>query len=203
MGLSMFCLLGIIAAMLLIVAPFMNFASIHVNEKIEQESYLGDINLKIKVSDGLNLFEISKASGTVDRVFDKMGGYVDKDDVVDELDDMVDDLDEELEDELDTDIRNSTVKETVGLLHLLLKGHVASLAAPWILIISGLGLLIFTVINNKTFKLVFSILPLVSLVWLMLCSSNFFSIIGIGAWAIIAGVVLGVVSALKDTPAYN
>lgn len=202
MGLSTFCLLGIIAAMLLIVAPFMNFASIHVNQKIEEEGYITDINIKIKASDGLNLFELAQLSATVDRVFDKMGGFVDKDDIADELEDAEDDAVDEMEDEFDTDIKKSSVKETFGTLHLVLKGQAATAVTPWILIICGLGLLIFTVINNKVAKLVFSAVPLVCLIWLMLCSSHFFSIMGIGAWAIILGIVLGVVSALQDKPAY-
>lgn len=202
MGLSTFCLLGIIAAMLLIVAPFMNFASIHVNQKIEEEGYIRDIKIKIKASDGLNLFELAKLSGTIDRVIDEMGGFVDKDDLVDELDDAEEDVIDDLEDEFDTDVRKSSVRETFGTMHLVLKGHAATVVTPWILIICGLGLLIFTVINNKTMKLVFSITPLACLIWLMICSSHFFSIMGIGAWAIILGIVLGTVSALQDKQAY-
>lgn len=202
MGLSTFCLLGIIAAMLLIVAPFMNFASIHVNQKIEEEGYIRDIKIKIKASDGLNLFELSKLSGTVDRVIDETGGFLDKDDLVDQLDDAEEEAIEEMEDEFDTDIKKSSVREMFGTIHLVLKGRAATAVTPWVLIICGLGLLIFTVINNKTMKLVFSIIPLVCLIWLMICSSHFFSIMGIGAWAIILGIVLGVVSALQDKPAY-
>lgn len=201
MGLSVFCLLGIIAAMLLIVAPFMNFASIHVNEKIEEEGYLGDIKIKIKASDGLNLFELSKLSGTVSRVADEFGG--DTSDLADMLDDYEDDAMDEIEDELDMDVHKSSFRETFGTAKLLLKGRAATLVTPWILIICGLGLLVFTVINNKTMKLVFSIVPLVCLIWLMICSGHFFSIMGIGAWAIIVGIVLGVVSAIKDQPAYQ
>lgn len=190
MGLSVYCLLGIIAAMLLIVAPFMNFASVHVNEKVK----ISKVYVKVKVSDGLNLFELAKASGTVDRAADKKD--IDKDDIVDEMED-------EVEDEMEDDISESTINEIVGTAHLIIKGQVALYVIPWILIISGIGLLIFTVINNKKLKLVFSIVPLVCFIWLMICSSSFFSIMGIGAWAILVGIILGITSALKDKPAYN
>ena len=200
MGLSVFCLLGIIAAMLLIVAPFMNFASIHISEEYEEEGYFGDIEIKIKASDGMNLFELSKLSGTISRVADEFGG--DASDLADMLDDYEDEAMDAIEDELDMDVHKSSIRETFGTAKLLLKGRAATLVTPWILILCGLGLLIFTVINNKKMKLVFSIVPLACLIWLMICSGHFFSIMGIGAWAIIVGIVLGIVSAIKDQPAY-
>ena len=196
MGLSVYCLLGIIGAMLLIVAPFMNFASIHVNEKVEQAGYFSTTNIKVKASDGFNLYELSKLSNTVDNFVEKYG--VDKDDLADEIDDMDDDIQDEIEDSADTEVKDSSVNELIGTMHLVVKGKAALMVTPWIILLSGIGLLIFTVINKKTAKIVCSAAPFVCFIWLMICSSHFFSIMGIGAWAIIAGIVLGVVSALKD-----
>ena len=206
MGLSTFCLIGIIAAMLLIVGPFMNFASIHLNQKYQDDG----VKVRIKVSDGLNLFELSKASNTVDNLIDEMEDYyqeyydddyeIDKDDIVDSLDDSKDYLVEEIEDETDMNIKKSVVKEVIGTAHLIIDGKLPLIITPWLIIISGVGLLIFTVINNKKMKLVCSIIPLVCLVWLMICSSDFFTIIGIGAWAIIVASILGIISAIKDQP---
>ncbi len=206
MGISMFCLLGIIAAMLFLVAPFMNFASIHVNEKVEVPSYSSyffgssySSKVSVKASVGLNLFELSQLSGTVERLADKLvGTAADTDDLADALEDAEDYLVRELEDEMDTDIRDSSVKEVFGTARLVLKGRAAALVTPWILIICGVGLLVFTVTNHRKLKLVFSLIPLVCLIWLMICSGHFFSIMGIGAWAIILGIVLGLISALKD-----
>lgn len=205
MGLSTWCLLGIIAAMLLIVAPFMNFASMHVNEKVSESG----IHIKVKASDGLNLFELSKLSGTVDNALDEYNSVakkygmdkMDKDDIVDELDDGIDDLVDEMDDEYDVDVENSA-KEIGGLAHLVLKGRVALIVTPWLIIISGLGLLVFTVINNKKLKLIFSCVPLACVIWLMICSSHFFAMMGIGVWAMVIGIALGIVSAIKDQPAY-
>lgn len=200
MGLSMWCLLGIIGAMLLIVAPFMNFASIHINEKVREEGYYIDMTFNIKASDGLNLFELSKLCGTLSSAFDKVG--IDKEDVLDAVEYDMDDAIDDIEDEIDTRISEGTTNEVMGITKLLIKGRTATLITPWVILVSGLGLLVFTVINDKKFKLVFSIIPLVCLIWLMICSSHFFAIMGIGAWALLAGIVLGIVSAVKDIPVY-
>ncbi|MGN0435886.1 MAG: hypothetical protein ACI4D8_04560 [Wujia sp.] len=235
MGLSTWCLLGIIGAMLLIFAPFMNFATIHINETYKEDG----IKLRLKAADGLNMFELSKLSNTVDKdikeynrlvkKYDdesmdydefyeeiddldgelssdiiyaaRYGEKIDKDDIVDALDD-IDELADMAEDKTDLDIGGS-IKEAGGILHLVLKGKLALLLAPWFIIISGLGLLVFTVINNKKLKLVFSIIPMAFLVWLMICSSNFFSMMGIGVIAMVVGIVLGIVSAVKELPANN
>ena len=37
----------------------------------------------------------------------------------------------------------------------------------------------------------------------MLSSSNFFSIMGIGAWAMLLGAIGGIVSSIKELPSYN
>lgn len=207
MGLSTFCLVGIIAAMLLIVGPFMNFASLHFNDRFEyeDEGYYGyysfDIDVKIKAADGLNMFELSKLSNTLDRAIEEFNDEdlisMDKDDIADEIDDLEDDIIDEAEDETDMDFENLG-KEIAGTMQLLIKGQLPLMIAPWVIIISGLGLLVFTVINNKKMKIVCSALPIACVLWLMICSSNFFSYMGIGAIAIILGSVAGIVSALKD-----
>lgn len=204
MGISVFCLLGIIAAMLFLVAPFMNFASIHVNEKVEIPSYysygMGSLygsKVNVKAGMGFNLFELSQLSGTVERLADRLGG-ADTDDLADALEEAEDYLIHELEDEIDTSIKDSSVKEVFGTAALILKGRAAVLITPWILIVCGAGLLVFTVTSHRKLKLVFSLIPLACLIWLMICSGHFFSIMGIGAWAIILGIVLGLISAVKD-----
>lgn len=205
MGISAFCLLGIIAAMLFLAAPFMNFASIHVNEKVEIPSYysygMGSLygsKVNVKAGIGFNLFELSQLSGTVERLADRLGGGADTDDLADALEEAEDYLIRELEDEIDTNIKDSSVKEVFGTAALILKGRAAVLITPWILIVCGAGLLVFTVTGHRKLKLVFSLVPLACLIWLMICSGHFFSIMGIGAWAIILGIVLGLISAVKD-----
>lgn len=205
MGISMFCLLGIIAAMLFIVAPFMNFASIHVNERVEVPSYYSSLfgdsrgtDTKIKAGIGLNLFELSQLSGTVGRLVKNLTGGSDTGEIADMVEQAESYITEELEDELDTEIRSSSIKETFGTVRLILKGHAAALVTPWALIICGIGLLVFSVINNRKLKLLFSLIPLVFLIWLIACSGHFFDIMGIGAWTIIIGIILGVISALKE-----
>ena len=205
MGLSTYCLVGIIAAMLLIFSPFMNFATLHVNEKYEDE--WSEIELKIKASDGLNLFELSKLSNTLDDALDEtkklMGMKIDKDDILDVLDDVEDEADDVIEDETGIEVKESSIKEVVGLVHLVVDGKMPLMITPWLLIVSGLGLLVFTVINNKKGKMVCSIIPVGCIVWLMLSSSNFFSIMGIGAWAMLLGAIGGIVSSVKELPLYN
>ncbi len=198
MGLSTFCLVGIIAAMFLIFGPFMNFASLHINEEYDDE-----FEVRVKASDGLNLFELSKLSNTLDRVIDEANDEfrtkVDKDDIVDLIEDYEDYLVDEVEDEVDMDVEN-LAKETVGTLILVTRGQLALMLTPWLVIISGLGLLVFTVINNKKAKIICSIVPIACIIWLMICSSNFFAMMGIGAWVILLGSIGGIVSAVKDAP---
>ena len=205
MGLSMWCLLGIIAAMLLIVSPFMNFATIHISTKYNYESYNYSIdkrvnhNYKIKASDGLSLFELSKASGTVNRFLKDSPEpqYLNKDTVLTYIDTLESLAQRELREE-DIDIKTSSINEVAGIAKLLVKGRFVLLISPILIIICGLGLLIFTVINNKLFKIIFSAVPIVFIFWIMACSSHFFSMMGIGAWALLAGVILGLVSAFLD-----
>lgn len=210
MGIGVFCLLGIIAAMLFLAAPFMNFASIHVNEKVDVPSYysddyrylLGERNssgskLNIKASIGLNLFELSQLSGTIERLADKVGG-TDTSTLANMLEMSESYIVREMEDEMETSINDGSVKEVFGTAILILKGRVAALVTPWVLIVCGVGLLVFTVVNRRILRLVFSLVPLACLIWLIICSSHFFSIMGIGAWAIVLGIVLGLISSFKD-----
>lgn len=193
-GLSMWCIMGLIAAMLLIAAPFMNFAAVHYSDKV--------MGVKVKVADGFNMFELSKLSNTVDNVIDEANDEydadVEKSDITDELDDYEDDIADMVEDETDVKVDESVIKEAVGTVHLAVRGQIPLLIGPWILIISGILMFVATINGDKMLKLIFSAVPFVVLVWLMICSSNFFSIMGIGAWAIIASVILGAVSAFKD-----
>ncbi len=203
MGINMFCLLGIIGAMLLIMVPFMNFASIHVNEKISEDG----ISMKVKAADGLTLYELSKLSNTIDRGVAKAGDYlfgyaygtnISTSSLADMLDTAESSALWELQDELGTTIRKSSANEVFGTMHLLLKGKAALMITPWLILLSGIALLIFSVVNMKVPKLICAGVSLASLIWLMICSSHFFSIIGIGAVALIAGIILAIVSAFLD-----
>ena len=242
-GIGLYCLIGFVAAMLLIFGPFMNFASIHLNTKVDASEMLGygyddydydfddydfddydfddddddddfgfggnnskkkSSKLKIKASVGMNLFELSKLSGSVDRVFDKMDES--KSEITEYLDFaesyLIRNLGD-LEEEIGGKIKASSVREVFGSANLLLKGRVALLLTPYIILISGLGLFFFTIINKKIARIVFAAIPLLCILWLMLCSTHFFSIMGIGAWAIVLGSALGIVSAILDKPATN
>ena len=210
MGISIFCLLGIIGAMLLIMVPFMNFTAIHVNQNFSEDG----ISMKIKAADGLTLFELSKLSNTTDRGVDvyntSMSAYgsylgmktVSKSTLADMLDAMEDSLLWELQDELEQSVKKSSANEVFGMIHLVLKGQVALAVTPWLIMLSGIGLLIFAVVNRKVPKLICAGVSLASLIWLIICSSHFFSIIGIGAIALIVGIILAILSAFLDKPAY-
>ena len=245
-GIGLYCLIGFVAVMLLIFGPFMNFASIHLNTKVDASEMLGygyddydydfddydfddydfddydfddddddfgfggnnskkkSSKLKIKASAGMNLFELSKLSGSVDRVFDKMDES--KSEITEYLDFaesyLIRNLGD-LEEEIGGKIKASSVREVFGSANLLLKGRVALLLTPYIILISGLGLFFFTIINKKIARIVFAAIPLLCILWLMLCSTHFFSIMGVGAWAIVLGSALGIVSAILDKPATN
>lgn len=238
-GIGLYCLIGFVAVMLLIFGPFMNFASIHLNTKVDASEMLGygyddydydfddydfddydfddddfgfggnnskkkSSKLKIKASVGMNLFELSKLSGSVDRVFDKMDAS--KSEITEYLDlaeSLIISNLGDLEEEIGGKIKASSVREVFGSANLLLKGRAALLLTPYIILISGLGLFFFTIINKKIARIVFAAIPLLCILWLMLCSTHFFSIMGIGAWAIVLGSALGIVSAILDKPATN
>lgn len=211
MEISLHCLLGIIGAMLLIMMPFMNFASVHMNQTIADE----DIVMKVKAADGLTLFEMSKLSNTIDHsvgvlasqlFFGNSYGYVMSTDSIAaaletaENSDVMDDI----EDEIGTSIRKSTLNEAFGTVHLLLKGKVALAVTPWLILVSGIALFVFSVANMKIPKLVCAGISLGSLIWLMACSRHFFSIMGVGAAALMLGIVLVIVSVFMERkPAYN
>lgn len=211
MGISLHCLFGIIGAMLLIMMPFMNFASVHMNQTIADD----DIVMKVKAADGLTLFEMSKLSNTIDHsvgvlasqlFFGNSYGYVMSTDSIAaaletaENSDVMDDI----EDEIGTSIRKSTLNEAFGTVHLLLKGKVALAVTPWLILVSGIALFVFSVANMKIPKLVCAGISLGSLIWLMTCSRHFFSIMGIGAVALMLGIVLVIVSVFMERkPAYN
>lgn len=210
MGISLHCLLGIIGAMLLIMMPFMNFASVHVNQTIADD----DMVMKVKAADGLTLFEMAKLSNTIDhsvsvlasQLYGYSYGYVMSTDSIAtalkaaENSSAMDDL----EDEIGAPIRKSTEKEVFGTAHLLLKGKVALAVTPWLLLVSGIALFVFSVANMKIPKLVCAGVSLGSLIWLMACSRHFFSIMGIGAVALMLGIVLAIVSVCMERKfAYN
>lgn len=194
LGLGLWCLLGIVGAMLLIFAPFMNFASVHYSDKI--------YGVKVSVSDGFNMFELSKMSNTVDNVIDELNDQyrsdIEKSDITDELEDYEDEIADMIEDEADVKVDDKPINEAIGTAHLAIRGQVPLLIAPWLIIISGILLFVTTITRDKKLKIVFSAIPAVCLIWLIICSSHFFSIMGIGAWALLAGIVLGIVSAVKD-----
>ena len=194
LGLGLWCLLGLIGAMLLVFAPFMNFATVHYSDKIE--------GIKISVADGLNMFELSKISNSVDNVVDyfndEWDADIDKSDITDELEDYEEDIADMIEDETDVKVDEKPVKEAIGLAHLAIKGQVPLLISPWLIILAGILLFVTTITKDKTMKIVFSAIPLVCLVWIMICSTNFFAMMGIGAWALIIGSGLGIASAVKD-----
>lgn len=210
MGISLHCLLGIIGAMLLIMMPFMNFASIHMNQTIADD----DMVMKVKAADGLTLFEMAELSNTIDhsvsvlasQLYGYSYGYVMSTDSIAtalkaaENSSAMDDL----EDEIGAPIRKSTEKEVFGTAHLLLKGKVALAVTPWLLLVSGIALFVFSVANMKIPKLVCAGVSLGSLIWLMACSRHFFSIMGIGAAALMVGIVLAIVSVcMERKSAYN
>ncbi len=241
MGISLYVLLGIIGAMLLIVTPFMNFGTIHVGVKVKMNEYMLDEvediveeiaydyyrsikgldydeaeelsekatvdsgTLKLKAADGLNLFELSKASGTVSRVFG-IQNVLHKGDVADALGDAFDDAQRELDSMSSymegVSVSGSPLKEAKGLAMLMLNGRFMLLITPWVLILCGLGLLIMTVNQNKILKLVFAGVPLVFLLILMIIARSFFAMMGIGALALILGSGLGIASALLEKRAY-
>ena len=194
LGLGLWCLLGIIGAMLLIFAPFMNFATVHYSDKIE--------GIKISVSDGFNMFELYKISNSVDNAIDEANDEYDADieksDITDLMEDYEDRIGDMIEDETDVKVDEKPIHEVMGTAHLAVKGQMPLLLSPWLIIISGILLFVTTITRDKIMKIIFSAVPFVCLLWLMLCSSHFFTIMGIGAWAILAGTVLGVISAVKD-----
>ena len=103
-----------------------------------------------------------------------------------------------IEDETDVKVDEKPVKEAIGIAYLAVKGKAPLMLSPWLIIIAGILLFVTTITKDKTMKIVFSAIPLVCLIWIMICSSNFFTMMGIGAWALIIGSGLGIASAIKD-----
>ncbi len=243
MGIRPWCLVGIIGAILLIIAPFLNFASIHFNEKLDRKEvkelvyearYLDDFNIRFNVTDGFNLFELSKLSNTLYRVADvaeikrkeileeleeaedvvddaeKHDGYyyIEEDDYYgDDYDDYYDDYYDYYDDddygvELYPDYMHSTVKEALGTAHLVVAGKLPLMLSPWIFIIAGIMLFVFSIANVKAGKIITSLVAAATLLWLILCTKFFFSMFGMSVIVLFIAVVCGILSAIKDKRAY-
>ncbi len=194
LGLGLWCLLGLIGAMLLVFAPFMNFATVHYSDKVE--------GVKISVADGFNMFELSKISNSVDNVVDyandEWDADIEKSDITDLIEDYEEDIADMIEDETDVNVDEKPINEAIGVAYLAVRGQVPLLLSPWLIIIAGILLFVTTITKDKIMKIVFSAIPLVCLVWIMICATNFFAMMGIGAWALIIGSGLGIASAVKD-----
>lgn len=209
MGINVWCLLGFIGAILLSVGPFMNFATLHVNERLDEEmveDLLGDYTdktLKLKASDGLSLFELSKLSNTLFRTL-KVSDDFEKEDLFDELEEIEDEESDYIKFlESETGLKlGSSVKEAYGIIHIIIKGKAALLLTPWLFIISGFGLLITTLLNKKNAKLVYATIAAACMIWLMICSRHFVSMMGIGALLMIVGIIFAYLSAFMDKNRY-
>ena len=189
LGLGMWCLLGIIGAMLLIFSPLMNFVSVHYEDRI-----LGE---EVNVTDGLNMFELSKLSNNVDEVIDEVDD-LDKDEVIEYLDRYNGSLPAFVEEYLGIKINNIPTDESKALSYLALQAQIPLIVSPWLIIISGVLLFITTVTKDKKMKIIFSSIPLLCFLWLALSTTEFFYISGIGAWTLLLGIILGAVSAFND-----
>ena len=192
LGLSIWAWFGLIAALFFVLSPFLNYASIHAKAK-----YDDDITVKINASVGFNMFELSKLSGTLGVVLDEVGDY-DRGDIADELDDLdVDDVEDMAERE-DVEVSGSPIKEAIGTAMLITRGRVPLLIAPWIMILVGICMFVFAMINHKIGKLVCSLVAAGMFVWLALVSSHVISMMGLGAILLFAGIVLGICSMALD-----
>ena len=194
---NVFLLTAIIAAVLLILAPFLNFATIHVDEKVGDMDSVMSLKtsgvVKINVSDGLNMFELRKANKTIKNACE--ASHITMKILADGLELVEGQAQRKIESEIDMDIKDSSIKEAFGVAYLCIKSGTILFFAPILLIISGLVLLYGALKNNKIVKIIASSIPLVCLLILIISSKYFFSYMGIGAFVLILGSALGYVSA--------
>ena len=194
---NVFLLTAIIAAVLLILAPFLNFATIHVDEKVGDMDSVMSLKtsgvVKINVSDGLNMFELRKANKTIKNACE--ASHITMKILADGLELVEGQAQRKIESEIDMDIKDSSIKEAFGVAYLCIKSGTILFFAPILLIIAGLVLLYGALKNNKIVKIIASSIPLVCLLILIISSKYFFSYMGIGAFVLILGSALGYVSA--------
>ena len=153
---------------------------------------------KIKGAVGFNLFQLSKFSGTVRRAIDIVpGGSID---ILKNAYDLADGQVEALKSQIAryagkyVDYNEGVFYEILGVAHIIIWGRFALLVLPFLIIIAGIALIVGTYMNNKLVKLISCGVVLGSLIWLMIVSGHFFSMMGFGAVLMFLAPVIAILA---------
>lgn len=219
---EIFKIIGIIGAVLLIFSPFLNFATIHLRasansqfsgyvsegfpslyelfEEDEEGTGESEVNQEtedeksVRLNYGLDLFELrllgSNFTSLKEYSASDMKAFVQGN--------------EELRDELVYNmywelfglyIDESGIEEALEIINFSALGYLALCFVPFIMIISGIMMLIFSVIDGRVGKIIFSIIASAGFIWLFISSKSFLAIIGPGAIVMVIGIITCLVCA--------
>ncbi len=218
---EIFKIIGIIGAVILIFSPFLNFATIHLRasadsrlskyveegfpdlEEVFEESRedvateededLGDENA-VKLNYGLDLFELRLLGSN----FTSLKEY-DKSDI-----EAFVNANEALEDELIYNmywelygiyIDETGIEEALEIINFSTLGYLALCFVPFAMILSGIMILIFSIIDGRVGKILFSIIALVGFGWLFVSTKSFITIMGPGAIVMVVGIIICLICA--------
>lgn len=226
--LNVFQLICIIMALLIITSPFLDFATVHaraeinssmVNKYSSYSDYFGygnnydmdDMNglignaangFKAKGAVGFNLFQLSKLSGTVRRAIDIIPNV--NLDMLKDYYEMADNQKEAIKSTIAKetggllDYNEGIFNEVLGVAHIIIWGRFALLVLPYVIILAGIVLIVGTYMNKKKIKLIACGAVYVSLLWLMILSGHFFSMMGFGAVVMILAPAIAIVATVTD-----
>ena len=226
--LNIFQLICIIMALLIITSPFLDFATVHaraeinssmVNKYSSYSDYFGygnnydmdDMNglignaangFKAKGAVGFNLFQLSKFSGTVRRAIDIIPNV--NLDMLKDYYEMADNQKEAIKSTIAKetggllDYNEGIFNEVLGVAHIIIWGRFALLVLPYVIILAGIVLIVGTYMNKKKIKLIACGAVYVSLLWLMILSGHFFSMMGFGAVVMILAPAIAIVATVTD-----
>ena len=226
--LNVFQLICIIMALLIITSPFLDFATVHaraeinssmVNKYSSYSDYFGygnnydmdDMNglignaangFKAKGAVGFNLFQLSKFSGTVRRAIDIIPNV--NLDMLKDYYEMADNQKEAIKSMIAKetggllDYNEGIFNEVLGVAHIIIWGRFALLVLPYVIILAGIVLIVGTYMNKKKIKLIACGAVYVSLLWLMILSGHFFSMMGFGAVVMILAPAIAIVATVTD-----
>ena len=218
---EIFKIMGIIGAVMLLFSPFLNFATIHLRASADsvfadyvssglsmadalfggeqeteelKEPEEDEEVISVALNYGLDLFELRLLGSN----FTSLKEYDSS-----EMKALVQ-SNQELEDELIYNmywelfglyIDEGGIEEAMEIINFSALGYLALCFVPYVLLVSGIMMLIFSIIDGRTGKIIFSIIPMAAFIWLYVSTRSFVTIIGPGALVMGVGILISLVCA--------
>lgn len=179
-------MIGVVGAICVIAALFMNFITMHF--RVELEGF-DDVTMEY----GLSVFQVRSMLDNFKEDFKE--GKEARQNYIDELDEVRYELSKI---ELFEDLSTESYDELIGFYIYAFKEYQPLMITPWILLICGGLLLGFTLFSIRWGKLVTIVLLLGCVSVLMINFGELWPIIGMGVWTLGFGIIAGIVSTVAS-----